>query len=119
MRSRAAARTPLTAICSRSYVTMRSTRRNFFATTAGRASLAHLHCSEADGPGLDTNLLVTTDRRAYYLRLASKPDDYVSRVAFEYPAENNNRRWQEHRLAKRSRQLEKAEVLAALVTADV
>jgi type IV secretion system protein VirB9 len=24
-------------------------------------------------PGLDTNLLVTTDRRAYYLRLVSKP----------------------------------------------
>src|SRR5215470_15556989 len=42
-------------------------------------------------PGLDTNLLVTTDRRAYYLRLISKPDDYVSRVTFEYPAEENNR----------------------------
>ena len=69
-------------------------------------------------PGLDTNLLVTTDRRAYYLRLVSKPDDYVSRVAFEYPAEDNNRRWQEHMLAERSRQLEKAEVLPALVTAE-
>ena len=31
--------------------------------------------------GLDTNLLITTDRRAYYLRLLSKPDDYVARVA--------------------------------------
>ena len=36
-------------------------------------------------PGLDTNLLVTTDRRAYYLRLISKPEDYVARVAFAYP----------------------------------
>jgi P-type conjugative transfer protein TrbG len=36
-------------------------------------------------PGLDTNLLVTTDRRAYYLRLVSKPEDYVARVAFAYP----------------------------------
>jgi type IV secretion system protein TrbG len=26
-------------------------------------------------PGLDTNLLITTDRRAYYLRLVSKPQD--------------------------------------------
>ena len=68
--------------------------------------------------GLDTNLLVTTDRRAYYLRLLSKPEDYVSRVAFEYPAEDNNRRWQEHMLTERSRQSEKAELLPALVTAE-
>jgi type IV secretion system protein VirB9 len=70
------------------------------------------------GSGLDTNLLVTTDRRAYYLRLISKPDDYVSRVAFEYPAEDNNRRWQEHMLAERSRQSETADMLPALVTAE-
>jgi len=68
--------------------------------------------------GLDTNLLVTTDRRAYYVRLVSKPEDYVSRVAFEYPAEDNNRRWQEHLLAQRSRQPEKAELLPALVTGE-
>jgi type IV secretion system protein TrbG len=35
--------------------------------------------------GLDTNLLVTTNRRAYYLRLISKPVDYVARVSFAYP----------------------------------
>lgn len=69
-------------------------------------------------PGLDTNLLVTTDRRAYYLRLISKPEDYVSRVAFEYPAEDNNRRWQEHMLAERSRQSEKTQLLPALLTAE-
>ena len=69
-------------------------------------------------PGLDTNLLVTTDRRAYYLRLMSKPEDYVSRVAFEYPAEDNNRRWQEHMLAERSRHSEKVELLPALVTVE-
>lgn len=68
--------------------------------------------------GLDTNLLVTTDRRAYYLRLISKPEDYVSRVAFEYPADDNNRRWQEHMLAERSLQSEKAELLPALITAE-
>jgi type IV secretion system protein VirB9 len=38
-------------------------------------------------PGLDTNLLVTTDRRAYYLRLISKPDEYLARIAFAYPEE--------------------------------
>jgi type IV secretion system protein VirB9 len=39
-------------------------------------------------------------------------------VAFEYPAEDNSRRWQEHVLAERSRQSEKAELLPALVTAE-
>jgi P-type conjugative transfer protein TrbG len=68
-------------------------------------------------PGLDTNLLVTTDRRAYYLRLISKPEDYVSRIAFEYPAEDTNRRWQEHMLSERSGP-ENAELHPALVTAE-
>jgi type IV secretion system protein VirB9 len=35
--------------------------------------------------GLDTTMIVATDRRTYYLRLVSKPGDYVSRVAFLYP----------------------------------
>jgi type IV secretion system protein TrbG len=45
-------------------------------------------------PGLDTNLLITTDRRAYYLRLISKPEDYLARVAFAYP-EDDTRKWQQ------------------------
>jgi P-type conjugative transfer protein TrbG len=45
--------------------------------------------------GLDTNLLVTTDRRAYYLRLISKPEEYLARVAFAYP-EDEVRKWQIH-----------------------
>jgi type IV secretion system protein TrbG len=44
-------------------------------------------------PGLDTNLLITTDRRAYYLRLISKPEEYVARVAFAYP-DDDTRKWQ-------------------------
>lgn len=47
-------------------------------------------------PGLDTNLLITTDRRAYYLRLMSKPEDYVARVAFQYPDDDSAIRWQQH-----------------------
>ncbi len=46
-------------------------------------------------PGLDTNLLVTTDRRAYYFRLISKAEDYVARIAFAYPDDDNSRRWQQ------------------------
>jgi type IV secretion system protein TrbG len=39
-------------------------------------------------PGLDTTLLVTTDRRAYYLRLVSKQEEFTARVAFEYPEQS-------------------------------
>jgi P-type conjugative transfer protein TrbG len=45
--------------------------------------------------GLDTNLLVTTDRRAYYIRLISKPEEYLARVAFAYP-DDEVRKWQVH-----------------------
>jgi type IV secretion system protein VirB9 len=58
-------------------------------------------------PGLDTNLLITTDRRAYYLRLGSKPQDYVARVAFSYPEEQNEKKWQEHLIAQRAQALER------------
>ena len=66
------------------------------------------------GPGLDTNLLITTDRRAYYLRLLSKPDDYVARVAFAYPDdEENERKWKQH-LAEQKDQQNKATRIAEL-----
>jgi P-type conjugative transfer protein TrbG len=66
------------------------------------------------GPGLDTNLLITTDRRAYYLRLLSKPDDYVARVAFAYPDdEENEHKWQQH-LAEQKDQQNKATRIAEL-----
>lgn len=72
-------------------------------------------------PGLDTNLLITTDRRAYYLRLVSKPQDYVARVAFSYPEEQNGRKWQEHLLAQRTQALEskrEASLMPAMITAE-
>jgi P-type conjugative transfer protein TrbG len=51
-------------------------------------------------PGLDTNLVITTDRRIYYLRLVSKPEDYTAHVAFAYPDDDvADQRWKEH-LAK-------------------
>jgi type IV secretion system protein TrbG len=71
-------------------------------------------------PGLDTNLLVTTDRRAYYLRLISKPEDYVARVAFAYP-EDDTRKWQQklaEELAVAKQQKHAAEVPPALITVE-
>jgi type IV secretion system protein VirB9 len=67
---------------------------------------------------LDTNLLITTDRRAYYLRLVSKPQDYVARVAFSYPEEENSRKWQEHLIAQAQEQKADAQIAPAIVTAD-
>jgi type IV secretion system protein VirB9 len=72
-------------------------------------------------PGLDTNLLITTDRRAYYLRLISKPDDYVARVAFAYPDDENGRKWQQQlaeqqALAKQEKRA--AEVPPAVLTVE-
>jgi P-type conjugative transfer protein TrbG len=62
-------------------------------------------------PGLDTNLLITTDRRAYYLRLISKPEDYVARVAFAYPDdESGDRKWQEHLAEQRRQEEERAHI---------
>ena len=71
-------------------------------------------------PGLDTNLLVTTDRRAYYLRLISKPEDYVARVAFAYP-EDDTRKWQQklaEEQAVAKQQKHAAEVPPAVITVE-
>ena len=49
--------------------------------------------------GLDTSLLITTDRRVYYLRLVSKPEDYTARIAFAYPNDElADQRWKDHML---------------------
>lgn len=45
--------------------------------------------------GLDTTMMIPTDRRAYYLRLQSKPDDYLARVAFSYP-EDQGQQWRHY-----------------------
>jgi P-type conjugative transfer protein TrbG len=44
--------------------------------------------------GLDTNLVITTDRHAYYLRLMSSMQDYVAKVSFDYP-DDARAKWSE------------------------
>lgn len=71
--------------------------------------------------GLDTNLLITTDRRAYYLRLVSKAQEYVARVAFRYPEEENSQKWQQHLVDQRTQERESKrdlQLLPAMITAD-
>ncbi len=36
----------------------------------------------------ETNLLVTTDRRVYYVRLVAQTENYMARVSFSYPADD-------------------------------
>ena len=66
--------------------------------------------------GLDTTMVVPTDRRAYYVRLESKPNEYVARVAFSYP-EDTKQKWQEY-LAKQ-REAEQQEKAAAERVAEL
>jgi P-type conjugative transfer protein TrbG len=71
-------------------------------------------------PGLDTNLLITTDRRAYYIRLISKPEDYVARVAFAYP-EDDSRKWQQQLAAQQAiakQEKHAAEVPPAMIAVE-
>src|SRR5262245_18718371 len=70
---------------------------------------------------MDTDLLITTDRRAYYLRLVSKPQDYIARAAFSYSEAENSQKWQEHLRMQRAKAEEgkrENRVMPAMVTAD-
>lgn len=58
--------------------------------TSGRDELAvPMIVIKPKAAGLDTDLLITTDRRAYYVRLISKPEEYLARVAFAFPDEED------------------------------
>jgi type IV secretion system protein VirB9 len=45
-------------------------------------------------PGLETDLIVSTDRRTYILRLVSDPGRFVARLAFQYTGEDSAK-WSE------------------------
>lgn len=72
--------------------------------TSGRADLPiSMVVIKPKQTGLDTNLLITTDRRAYYVRLISKPEEYLARVAFSYPEGEAAAEWKLH-LARQEQQ---------------
>ena len=89
-----------------------SVRWNLSPATYGTgASATPVIVLKPQGPGLDTNLLITTDRRAYYLRLLSKPDDYVARVGFAYPDDDDNeRKWQQQLAEQKDQQARSARI---------
>jgi type IV secretion system protein VirB9 len=45
--------------------------------------------------GLDTNLIIPTDRHTYHIRLVSSSERYVSSVAFDYPEEQQQQAWRD------------------------
>ncbi len=63
--------------------------------------------------GLDTNLLLTTDRRAYYLRLVSRSEDYIARIGFVYPDDRSQ--WKDQ-LARETAARQKRELEASQVS---
>lgn len=69
--------------------------------------------------GLDTNLVITTNKRVYYLRLVSRDEEYIARVAFAYQ-EDEDLRWRafqaEQEQAKQQR--EDAQVVAPVTVKD-
>jgi type IV secretion system protein VirB9 len=65
--------------------------------------------------GLDTNLLVLTDRRAYFLRLMSVESEYIARTAFTYP-EDQSAKWKA--ATAKPPEPEKPQILPAIITAE-
>ena len=54
---------------------------------AGEGRTTHV-IIKPHGPGLDTNLLIPTDRRMYRIRLVSSESNYVTVVSFNYPRDD-------------------------------
>ena len=56
-------------------------------TGSGADEITHLIIKPMD-VGLETSLIVTTDRRAYHMRLRSHRTEYMPSVAFTYPGDS-------------------------------
>lgn len=73
-------------------------------TGSGPAEIQHLIIKPMD-VGLDTSLIVTTNRRTYHLKLRSHRTEYMPQVAFTYP-EDALAKWDALKLQeKRERQV--------------
>ncbi len=64
---------------------------------------------KATQSGLDTTGIIGTDRRSYYVRLVSKPMDYLARVAFSYPQEEQRAKLAEMQAQREAETKKKAD----------
>lgn len=90
-----------------------SVRWNVSPAAAGTGNAAmSLVIIKPKEAGLDTNLVVPTNRRSYYIRLVSRQTEYLPLVAFTYP-DDDAARW---RMAVRVREQQRAEEEATHVS---
>jgi type IV secretion system protein TrbG len=84
------------------------------AQGAGEAVITHVLIKPTD-VGLITNLVITTNKRTYIVKLVSREKDWMPRVAFEYP-DDANAQWKAYRARLDDRRVEaQAAVTAASV----
>lgn len=68
--------------------------------------------------GLDTNLVITTDKRTYYLRLLSQNTDYIARTAFTYK-DDEDAKWKAYiQEQEKRRESEEAKQVVTPVAGD-
>lgn len=72
---------------------------------AGETATTHIIIKPTDS-ALQTNAIVTTDRRVYVLKLVSRRDDWMPRVAFSYP-DDAQREWAAYRAAREAERVER------------
>lgn len=82
------------------------------AASGAGASATYLVVIKPKEAGLDTNLMIPTNRRAYYVRLVSRQREYLPLVAFSYP-EDDAAKW---RAAASAQQRTTEELEAARIT---
>jgi type IV secretion system protein VirB9 len=68
---------------------------------AGEESITHVIIKPTD-VGLVTNLIITTNRRAYTIKLVSRAEDWMPRVSFHYPSDLRGQ-WGAYRQAASAR----------------
>ncbi|MCW8176315.1 P-type conjugative transfer protein TrbG [Verminephrobacter aporrectodeae subsp. tuberculatae] len=74
-----------------------TTRWKITPATEGRdAETTTLIIVKPTNAGLTTNLIVTTDRRVYTIKLASMPSEWIPVLSFDYP-DDMQRQWAAHR----------------------
>jgi P-type conjugative transfer protein TrbG len=73
-----------------------STRWEIAPASAGAGdTLTPIIVIKPHSVGLDTNLVVTTNKRTYYVRLVSKETEYIARTAFTYK-DDEDKRWTQY-----------------------
>ncbi|BAU77406.1 P-type conjugative transfer protein TrbG [Metapseudomonas furukawaii] len=88
-------------------------------TISGNGSAATWHIIvKAMDVGLETSLLITTNRRTYHITLKSHRDQYMARVAFTYP-DDSGEEWAAYRKHVESVTQPRAELAAQPRTGSV